>query len=233
MKLPLTLLAACLLAAARAATPAATDAEPLSPQAALNPPDPPPDPPAEPAPPADPAVVHKDGSTKLANEQDELSADAQQLALEQTQENVIQLLKQVGEAMDDATDRLSGADTGGDTIAAQTDVIEKIYEAAKERQKQSGGSGQSGAMMDMLERMMGKTPDADKGQDKGQQPGDSGGEGMTGESNTANDPNKGNAGGKSEERRVPKAAGNAGRDLPQEFRKALDAFNRGAAELQK
>lgn len=205
------------------APPAAAPAEPAKEKA------------AEPAKetPAEPAAKHEDASTKLATEQDELAADAQQLALEQTQEKVIELLEAVGEAMDDATDRLTEADTGGETIAAQTDVIEKIYEAAKERQKQSSGEGQSGAMMDMLERMMGKTPEGDKGQGKGDKPGDQGGEGMTGESDTANDANKGNAGGKGEQRRVPKAAGTAGRDLPQEFRKALDAFNRGASNLAK
>ena len=33
--------------------------------------------------------------------------------------------------MAQATDRLEDADTDGDTIAMQTEIIEKIYEAAK------------------------------------------------------------------------------------------------------
>lgn len=180
---------------------------------------------------------HKEATDKLANEQDELAADAQQLAFEQTHEKVIELLEQVGEAMDDATDRLGQADTGGETIAAQTDVIEKIYEAAKERQKQCQGQGQGqgqpSAMMEMLERMMGKTPGSEKGKGQSEKPGDKGGEGMTGKSDSANSTNNGNAEGKTEQRRVPKAAGTAGRDLPPEFRKALDAFNRGASNLAK
>ena len=178
----------------------------------------------------DPLATHRDGSTKLATEQDELTADLRQLILEQTIDKVIELLEEVGEAMEDATDRLEGHDTGGETIAAQTDVIEKIYEAAKERQQQQGSDGS--AMMDMLERMMGRTPDADKG-GQGDQPGDSGGEGMTGESDTGNETEGGAAGGKTEERRVPKASGTAGRAVPAEFRDALEAFNRGAGEIAK
>jgi hypothetical protein len=184
---------------------------------------------AEPAPPA-PPEKHREGAAKLATEQDELTADLRQLILEQTIDKVIALLEEVGEAMEDATDRLEQSDTGGETLAAQTDVIEKIYAAAKERQQQSGSEG--GAMMDMLERMMGKTPDVDQ-QGPGKQPGDSGGEGMTGDSDTPNDPDRGAAGGRPGERRVPKASGTAGRAVPAEFRQALDAFNRGATDLAK
>jgi hypothetical protein len=182
----------------------------------------------------DPATKHRDGSSRLATEQDELTADVQQLVLEQTVDKVIELLEEVGDAMDDATDRLEEHDTGGATIAAQTDVIEKIYEAAKERQKQSSGSEQSpgGAMMDMLERMMGKTPDVDK-QSKDGKPADQGGEGVTGESDAANDRTGGDAAGKVEERRVPRASGTAGRPVPAEFRDALDAFNKGSEQLAK
>ena len=60
---------------------------------------------------------HLQGSVELADEQDELSADAQQLALEQTVEKVIKLLEEVEEAMDDASYRLEDHDTGGETIA--------------------------------------------------------------------------------------------------------------------
>jgi hypothetical protein len=182
-------------------------------------------------PPADPPALHRDGAAELAGQQDELAADVQQLVLEQTVDEVIKLLEEVGAAMDDATDRLEQQDTGGETIAAQTDVIEKIYAAAKERQQQSGGDGSSsGAMMDMLERMMGRTPDVDRPAPDGQ-PAGQGGEGMTGGSDSANDRNDGNPGGKSAERRVPKTSGTAGRAVPAEFRDALDAYNRGSSKL--
>ena len=171
---------------------------------------------------------HREGSSKVADRQDELSADVQQLAIE--------LLNEVEKIMDEATDQLAESNTDGTTLAAQTEVIEKIHEAAKEKQKQQG-SGQSGsAMMDMMERMMGKTPDADKdgkGKGKGDKPGAKGGEGMTGLSDAANEAGGGETGGKSEARRVPKASGGAGRVLPEEFSKALDAYNRGAEQKTK
>lgn len=191
-----------------------------------------PAPAAETPAPQDPLAKHRDGSTRLAGEQDELAADVQQLVLEQTLDKVIKLLEEVGDAMDDATDRLEQQDTGGETIAAQTDVIEKIYEAARERQKQGSGDAPNGAMMDMLERMMGRTPDVDR-QAGNNQPADQGGEGLTGDSDTANEQTGGKATGKAGERRVPKASGTAGRAVPAEFRDALDAYNRGSEELAK
>ena len=179
---------------------------------------------------------HREGSGKVADQQDELSADVQQLTIEQTVPKVIELLNDVEKIMDEATDKLSAADTGGDTLAAQTEIIEKIHAAAKEKQKQQG-SGQSGsAMMDMMERMMGKNPDADKdgkGKGKGDKPSDTGSNGINGLSDAPNGDTTGQTGGKSEARRVPKASGSAGHVLPEEFRKALDAYNRGAAEKVK
>ncbi|WP_035602906.1 hypothetical protein [Haloferula sp. BvORR071] len=190
-------------------------------------------------------ATHQEGSRKLAETQDELAADVQQLIIEQTQPKVIELLTGVNEAMDDASGMLIDFDTGGVTIAAETDVIEKIFEAAKEKQKskqqQQGQQPQEGqepgsAMMDMLQRMMGMDPDGDKPgqQQQGQQAGDQGGEGKTGLSDSKNGANGGGTGsGKQEERRVPKASGTAGESLPREFQEALDAFNRGAEKLAK
>ncbi len=183
----------------------------------------------------DKEAKHTDGSTKVADKQDELSADVQQLTIEQTTPQVIELLNDVEKIMDEATDRLAKSDTGGDTIAAQTEIIEKIHAAAKEKKKQ-GGEGDSGsAMMDMMERMMGKKPEGDQpGKGKGDKPSDKGnGGGVSGLSDTPNDLTGGQAGGKSEARRVPKAAGLAGHSLPEEFRGALDAYNRGAEQKIK
>ncbi len=138
--------------------------------------------------------------------------------------------------MDEATDWLAEYDTGGRTMAAQTEVIEKIYEASKERQKQQGGGKSGGAMMDMMEKMMeqGEGKEGDKeGKGKGKKPGDQGGQGMTGSSDAANDPTGAAGDGKSEVRRIPKAAGTAGHALPEEFRKALDAYNRGVEKKVK
>lgn len=182
---------------------------------------------------AEKQAQHQVGAAKVADKQDELSADVQQLTIEQTVPKVIELLSGVEKIMNEATDRLTDHDTGGDTIAAQTEVIEKIHAAAKEKQKQSGSSS-GGAMMDMMERMMGKTPGGDQpGKGKNGKASDKGGNGMSGLSDTRNDPTSGAAGGKSEVRRIPKAAGTAGHPLPEEFQKALDAYNRGVEKNVK
>jgi hypothetical protein len=172
---------------------------------------------------------HTEGSEKLADEQDELSADVQQLVIEQTVQQVIELLTEVEGIMDETTDYLVETDTGGTTIAAQTEIIEKIHQAAKAKQQQGKGGESGSAMMDMMERMMGKKEGEGegKGKGKGDKPGDQAGEGQTGDSDIANDADSRNAGGKTEERTVPKAAGNAGKSLPREFLQALDAYNRG------
>jgi hypothetical protein len=182
----------------------------------------------------DPLQIHREGSTKLAEDQDELAADVQQLILEQTMPQVIELLEEVEEIMDETTDRLDQTDTGGETIAAQTEIIEKIHAAAKKRQSQNGSGESGGAMMDMMERMMGKKPGGEgKKGGKGEQPGEQAGEGSTGLSDTGNDAVAGEGDGKSEARRIPKAAGSAGLEIPEEFRKAFDAYNRGMEQKLK
>ncbi|MGB6221784.1 hypothetical protein [Haloferula sp.] len=177
------------------------------------------------------------GSRELSEEQDELAADVQQITIEQTLPKVIELFREVEDAMDEASERLYDFDTGGKTIAAETDVIEKIFEAAKERQKQSSGGQQEqqgSAMLDMMERMMGRTPDGEKpGGKPGDKPGDQAGEGSTGESDSPNAAQGGSVEGKVEERRVPKGSGTAGRSLPKEFQEALRAYNQGAEKLTR
>jgi len=176
---------------------------------------------------------HQTGAAKVADDQDELAADVQQLVIEQTMPKVIELLDQVQDIMNESTDRLAKADTGGETLAAQTEIIEKIHAAAKEKQSQGQGSKPGSAMMDMMERMLGKKPGGEKGPGKGGKPSAQGGGGMTGAADTANDAPGGQAGGKSEARRVPKAAGTATREIPEEFKQAFDAYNRGAEKKVK
>lgn len=179
---------------------------------------------------------HREAANQVADRQDELAADVQQLTIEQTVPKVIELLTQVEQIMDEATDNLAASETGGKTLAAQTEVIEKIHEAAKEKQKQKGGGKSGGAMMEMMERMMGKSPEGDKpgkGKGKGDQASDTGSNGLNGLSDEANSLADGQSGGKSEVRKVPKAGGVAGHALPEEFRKALDAYNRGAEKKVK
>lgn len=79
-------------------------------------------------------VKHQEGSEKVSIDQDKQAANAQELLALQTNPKVITLLNEVEILMAKATDRLEDADTGGDTIAMQTEIIEKIYEAAKAKE---------------------------------------------------------------------------------------------------
>ena len=167
---------------------------------------------------------HLKGAESVADKQDQLAAMVQQLKIEQTNGDVIKLLDEVEFMMDDATDMLLDAETGGETIAAQTEVIEKIFEAAKKKQ---GGEGQGAqGMMEMMKRMMGEGAEGDE-KKPGKKPGDKPGDGQKGDSDSANTANNGAANGqKAEERRVPKASGLNDQSFPEEYRKALDAYNR-------
>ncbi|MBT8044082.1 MAG: hypothetical protein KJO79_03945 [Verrucomicrobiae bacterium] len=82
---------------------------------------------------------HNKGALKLADEQDELSADVQDLIDEQTDDEIIKLLREIEVIMADATDLLAQKKTCGSTIATETEVIEKIFEAAKKKQQKGGG----------------------------------------------------------------------------------------------
>lgn len=174
---------------------------------------------------------HAEGSKLVAREQDELSADVQELIQGETNAKVIDFLAEAEDLMAQATDRLEEFDTSGATIAIETEIIEKIGAAAKQKQ-QSGegeGEGKSGALMEMMKQMMGQGAEGKKPGDKpGKGPGGkSGGEGQEAESGTGNETGREKSDGKTETRRLPKKSGSAGTKLPREFNKALDAFNKG------
>ncbi|MGJ8695306.1 MAG: hypothetical protein ACSHYF_03250 [Verrucomicrobiaceae bacterium] len=76
---------------------------------------------------------HNKGTAKLSEDQDSVAADVQELVDEQTNPKVIELLTEVETLMAETIDKLDARDTGGETIATQTEIIEKIYEAAKEK----------------------------------------------------------------------------------------------------
>lgn len=169
-------------------------------------------------------VDHQEGSEKVSIDQDKQAANAQELIIEQTDQKVIDLLIKVETLMGQTTDQLEDGNTGGDTIAMQTEIIEKIYEAAQQKAqgKPSSGQGSMGAMLEMMGQMMGKVPGKDQDAESNQ-----GGEGSTGDSDSANTDNNGAANGtKGEERRVPRATGRSGNTLPPEFQKALDGYNK-------
>ena len=77
--------------------------------------------------------TRKKQSYKLSKVQDELSADVQELIELQTNEKVLVLLEEVEELMAGVIDNLEDADTGLKTIGDENEIIEKIFEAAKEK----------------------------------------------------------------------------------------------------
>jgi hypothetical protein len=84
---------------------------------------------------------HEIGAKKLSLEQDDLSADVQDLLDEQTNPEVVKLLAEIEVVMGEATDRLEQTHTDGPTIAVETEVIEKIFEAAKKKKQQQQPGG--------------------------------------------------------------------------------------------
>ncbi|PQJ27844.1 hypothetical protein [Rubritalea profundi] len=172
---------------------------------------------------------HAEGSKLVAREQDELSADVQELIQGETNAKVIDFLAEAEELMAQATDRLEELDTSGATIAIETEIIEKIGAAAKQKQQSGEGEGKSGALMEMMQQMMGQGSEGKKPGDKpGKGPGGkTGGEGQEADSGTGNETSREKSDGKTESRRLPKKSGSAGTELPREFNKALDAFNKG------
>ena len=83
-----------------------------------------------------------------------------------------------------------------------------------------------GAMLDMMQRMMGKNPGQGEGDQQGK-PGDQAGQGQEGDSDSPSKDFADAGKGKKEARTIGKKAGKAGSYLPPEFQKALDAYNKG------
>lgn len=189
---------------------------------------------------------HMEIAAKLAGQQDELQADTSDLIMGETDEKVVELLKKCRHAMNDAVDLLEVYDTGGKTLAAQSDVIELIYQAAKKKMSGPGGSDKPGgqAMMDMLRQLLGMDESAtqEPGEQQGEGEGEGQGEGAPSKKGQGNKPGYGGEGKSNmastqekgvsnpdmatESRSVPKSTGMSSDDMPSEFRKALDAYNK-------
>jgi len=182
---------------------------------------------------------HNKGTKKLSLEQDDLSADIQDLLDEQTNPKIVALLSQVEMTMAEATDLLEQTNTDGTTIAIETEIIEKIFDAAKKKNQQSNsGNGKKDmdAMLDMMENMMnggkdvGKKPGEGKGKGNGSGDGGGGGEGSgSGSGKTGSSDNT----DENSVRQVPRNSGSSGATLPREFQKAMDAYNKGAKNTLK
>ncbi|WP_295922981.1 hypothetical protein [uncultured Akkermansia sp.] len=190
------------------------------------------------------SAKHKETAAKLAGQQDELQADTSDLIMGETNEEVVELLKKCRHAMNDAVDLLEIYNPGGQTLAAQSEVIELIYQAAKAKMTNAGGEPKPGgqALMDMLRQLLGMDSDSQameqqEGDGEGQGKGENGsqkgkgnnpGHGADGKSNMASTQEKGvsNPDMATETRSVPKSTGMSADDMPAEFRKALDAYNK-------
>lgn len=192
------------------------------------------------------SAKHQETAAKLAGQQDELQADTSDLIMGETNEEVVDLLKKCRHAMNDAVDLLEVYNTGGQTLAAQSDVIELIYLAAKAKMTGAGGGPKPGgqALMDMLRQLLGMDNDSQSaepqegegegdGEGEGQNgsqrgKGNNAGQGRDGKSNMASTQEKGisNPDMATETRSVPKSTGMSADDMPSEFRQALDAYNK-------
>lgn len=194
---------------------------------------------------------HKAIALELAEQQDELQADTSEIILGETNPKVVELLKKCRVSMNDAINLLENYDTGGKTLAAQSEVIELIYQAAKTKNSSPPGEKQnkpkdgSDAMMDMLRQLLGmdasemeeqaaEAADAEEGESESQdsqnrqKSGPTSGKGITGESNKANQTEKGVSDPNiaTESRSVPKSSGIVPSELPKEFREAIEAYNK-------
>lgn len=161
---------------------------------------------------------------KVTDDQDELQADAQDLAAGQTNQKIIEFIEECQNAMNDAIDNLEKFDTGKGTIAAQTEVIEKIYKAAEQKANGKSGSGMQG-MLQMMQGMMGNSQSDTKTDKKGKS-GQKEGQGGEGKSSSPSSSVKGNESDKKEPRRLAKTVGEAGLTYPDEFAKAMNAYNK-------
>ena len=176
-------------------------------------------------------ALQEAAAEELTNNQDNLSADVQELVELQTQLPVIEKLEEVEKSMVSATLKLLENNTSQETLTIQTDIIEKAYEAAKEKSK-SQGKGQSDtnkAMMDMLNKMLGKQEakpsrnNSASGEGSGEEPTkpESGQEEES--DNAAQEHQKHGS-----KRTVPAASAYSGQLLPEEFREHLESYNTNA-----
>jgi len=161
----------------------------------------------------DPAYA--ENAKRLAAKQQELRTllDKAKARAAKTCPKAGRLLQAVGGAMDDARKLLSVPDTGKQTVAAETAVIELLAGAAQKAGKSGGKGSGFGAMMALLRMMM--------GQSSGARPGGSMAGGFTNRRNMefkTPDYNRDEG-----EKNVEGTSGTS-RKLPPEYKSAIEAF---------
>lgn len=179
----------------------------------------------------------KKAAIKLSKNQDELSADVQELIEDQTNEEIIAMFENIEGLMASVTNNLEESNTGKDTIFTENQIIEKIFEAAEEKSKwQSGGGWQSsqknmGAMLEQLKEAMGEG--SGKGKGESETPGEGEGEGGSntpgqgGSGTTDKDSQRFSGSDNSKEARtLEKKAGIKSESLPDEYQGIIDAYNK-------
>ncbi len=168
---------------------------------------------------------HKARSRRLLDKQLDLLADINVMTADAWSPLLYDLLEEVAHAMDDAGELLERPQTDGETIAAETEVIELLTRACGSFQSQctSAAAGMLAQMMAQLVKSQGKKP----------------GQGSVagGESNFAGNAQidgQPAAGAVGEARSVEKTSGRIDpATIPEEFREAVEQYFRAMEELEK
>ncbi len=162
-----------------------------------------------------------DRQDKLLTDFDNIPEQAQVPAAAQMQ--LAQLWEAVDLAMADAIVTMRKPDTGGDAIAAQTEVIELLGKVLDQAGQSGGGGGGGGAgQMASLQQMMQMLG---RGMGMGAGGAGSGGNPMGGGTSEASGRGTGRGDGNmAGERRVDQAGGRDMASVPVEFREALEGY---------
>lgn len=154
--------------------------------------------------------LYGESATRLGRIQDNLGEQIRKISDRYSSPQLAALLEQVNAAMGDAAQLLYKPQTDGETIAAETEVIELLSAACEG----AGGGGGSSGIMAMLMQMLGMGA------------GTSGGGSTQG--GTTDQPATGTqgatAGAQPDPRHVDKATGRSEAALPAEFREALEGY---------
>jgi len=168
---------------------------------------------------------HKARSRRLLDKQLGLLADVNVMTADAWSPLLYDLLEEVAHAMDDAGELLERPQTDGETIAAETEVIELLTRACGSCQSQcnSAAAGMLAQMMAQLVKSQGKKPG---------QGSVAGGESkFAGNAQIDGQPAAGSVG---ESRSVEKTSGRIDpATIPEEFREAVEQYFRAMEELEK
>ncbi len=169
------------------------------------------------------AALYTESAQQYGRIQNALAKQIQDIVQSPICSSVREVLQQVEVAMDDASKLLNKPQTDGETIAAETEVIE-LLSASCSGMGGGSGNGSGAGMMAMLQQMFGL------GAGSGQS---GGGSTQGGWTDRANAPvTSSTTGDRSENRSVEKAGGHDASKLPAEFRDALESYFEAVEKLK-